>query len=112
MRLDGRLSDRMNIFGRYSYARFTKHGPSAFGEGGGPGVVDLGGNTKVKNQSLALGLDYTLSPTSILDFRFGFFKYKVDVLPNDFGTNPALDAGIPGHELPRRPLHVRPAPAA
>ncbi len=95
-RLDGRLSDRMNVFGRYSFAKFAKDGPSAYGEGGGPGVVDLGGNTRVKNQSLALGLDYTLSPTSILDFRFGFFKYEVDVFPNDFGTNTALDAGIPG----------------
>jgi len=98
-RLDGRLSDRMNIFGRYSYAKFTKFGPSAFGEGGGPGVVDLGGNTAVKNHSLALGLDYTLSSTSILDFRFGFFRYSVDVFPNDFGTTPAADFGIPGMNL-------------
>src|SRR6185436_9213904 len=75
-RLDGRLSERLNIFGRYSFAKFAKTGPSAFGAGGGPGVVDLGGNTKVKNQSLALGMDYTLSSTSILDFRFGYFRYQ------------------------------------
>ncbi len=96
VRLDGRLSDRLNAFARYSIAKFAKTGPSAFGEGGGPGVVDLGGSTKVKNQSLALGLDYSLSSTSVLDFRFGWFRYQVDVFPNDFGTNPALDAGIPG----------------
>jgi hypothetical protein len=99
-RLDGRLSDRLNIFGRYSFAKFAKTGPSAFGAGGGPGVVDLGGNTKVKNQSLALGVDYTLSSTSILDFRFGYFRYQVDVFPNDFGSTPALDAGIPGMNIP------------
>jgi hypothetical protein len=104
VRLDGRFSDRMNVFGRYSYARFAKDGPSAFGEGGGPGVVDLGGNTRVKNQSLALGLDFTLSPSSVLDFRFGFFKYQVDVFPNDFGTNTALDAGIPGMNFPDDPF--------
>jgi len=98
-RLDGRLSERLNIFGRYSFAKFAKTGPSAFGAGGGPGVVDLGGNTKVKNQSLALGMDYTLSSTSILDFRFGYFRYQVDVFPNDFGTTPAADAGIPGMNL-------------
>jgi hypothetical protein len=98
-RLDGRLSDRLNIFGRYSFAKFAKTGPSAFGEGGGPGVVDLGGNTKVKNQSLALGADLTLSSSSILDFRFGYFRYQVDVLPNDFGATPALDAGIPGMNI-------------
>jgi hypothetical protein len=98
-RIDGRLSDRLNIFARYSFAKFAKTGPSAFGEGGGPGVVDLGGNTKVKNQSLALGADFTLSSSSILDFRFGYFRYQVDVLPNDFGTTPAADFGIPGMNL-------------
>ncbi|HET9317544.1 MAG TPA: TonB-dependent receptor, partial [Vicinamibacteria bacterium] len=103
-RLDGRLSGSMNTFARYSFARFTKLGPSSFGTGGGPGVVDLGGNTSVKNQSLALGLDYTVSNTSILDVRFGWFRYKVDVFPNDFGSNPALDAGIPGMNLPDDPF--------
>jgi hypothetical protein len=103
-RLDGRINSSMNTFARYSFARFTKLGPSAFGAGGGPGVVDLGGNTSVKNQSLALGLDYTLSSSSILDVRFGWFKYKVDVFPNDFGTNPALDAGIPGMNFPDDPF--------
>jgi hypothetical protein len=98
-RLDGRLSEKLNIFGRYSFAKFAKTGPSAYGEGGGPGVVDLGGNTKVKNQSLALGVDYTLSSSSILDFRFGYFRYQVDVFPNDFGTTPASDFGIPGMNL-------------
>jgi hypothetical protein len=99
-RVDGRLSDRLNVFARYSFANFTKLGLSAFGVGGGPGVVDLGGNTSVKNQSLALGLDYTLSNSAILDVRFGFFKYNVNVYPNDYGTNPALDAGIPGMNFP------------
>jgi hypothetical protein len=104
VRLDGRLSSNMNVFGRYSYAHFTKLGPSAFGPGGGPGVVDLGGNTDVKNQSLALGVDYSLSSTAILDVRFGYFKYNVNVFPNDYGTNPALDAGIPGMNFPDDPF--------
>ncbi len=104
VRLDGRLSDRLNVFGRYSWAKFAKTGVSAFGQGGGPGVVDLGGNTKVKNQSLALGLDYTLSSNSILDVRFGYFRYNVNVFPNDYGTNPALAAGIPGMNNPADPF--------
>src|SRR4029078_9411245 len=29
-------------------------------------------------------------------FRFGWFEYNVNVLPFDFGTTPAADAGIPG----------------
>ena len=53
----------------------------------------------MRNHSLAAGVDYTLNSTTMLDVRFGFFKYGVDVLPNDFGTTPAKDAGIPGLNL-------------
>ena len=95
-RIDGRLSDRLNMFGRYSFAKYALTGPTAFGQGGGHELVSLGGNSKVKNHSVATGFDYTLNPTTILDLRFGFYQYKVDVLPFDFGTTPAADAGIPG----------------
>jgi hypothetical protein len=99
VRLDGRLSDRLNTFVRYSYAQYDINGPQAFGAGGGSELVSLGGLSQVRNHSVAAGFDYTLSSTSVLDFRFGFFKYGVDVLPNDFGTTPAADAGIPGINL-------------
>ena len=39
-----------------------------------------------------------------MDVRFGWFRYQVDVFPNDFGTNPALDAGIPGMNFPDDPF--------
>lgn len=96
IRIDGRFSDKFNLFGRFSRAKFTLDGPGAFGEGGGPELVSLGGSSKTRNISLATGFDYTLSPTTVLDLRFGFFNYKVNVLPFDFGTTPATSAGIPG----------------
>ena len=95
-RIDHRASDRMNVFGRYSWADFTRDGPTAFGEGGGRDFGTLGGVSEVNNNSLALGLDRTFSDNSVLDVRFGFFRYKVDVLSFDFGTTPATDLGIPG----------------
>ena len=61
--------------------------------------MSLGGQSKVQNHSVALGADYTISSSTVFDIRFGFFKYGVDVLPNDFGTNPATEAGIPGLNL-------------
>ena len=94
-RIDHRASDRMNVFGRYSWADFKRDGPTAFGEGGGRDFGTLGGISQVNNQSLALGLDRAFSTNSILDVRFGFFRYKVDVLPFDFGTTTASDVGIP-----------------
>jgi hypothetical protein len=99
VRVDGRLDERLNVFARYSIASFFRDGPTALGQGGGQELVTLGGVSDVKNHSLAAGFDYTISPTSILDVRFGFFKYGVEVLPFDFGTTPAADAGIPGLNL-------------
>jgi hypothetical protein len=99
IRLDGRISDRLNTFIRYSHARFNIDGPQAFGAGGGTELVSLGGQSQVRNHSVAAGLDYTINSTTVMDLRFGFFKYGVDVLPNDFGTTPAQAAGIPGINL-------------
>lgn len=99
VRIDGRLTTKFNIFGRYSFLGSLRNGPPAFGQGGGAELVSLGGLSKGRNHSLALGGDYTLSPTAILDVRFGYFRYFVNVLPFDYGTTPAKDAGIPGLNL-------------
>ncbi len=96
---DGKISDKLNLFGRYSFADFSRVGPSAFGQAGGHEIVTLGGTSKVRNHSVAFGLDYTLSSTLVTDFRFGFFRYKVNVLPFDFGLTSATDVGVPGLNL-------------
>jgi outer membrane receptor protein involved in Fe transport len=99
IRVDNRLTEKLNVFGRYSFADYRRDGPPSFGAGGGQELVSLGGTSKVRNHSVAIGFDYTLSPSMLVDFRFGFFKYGVNVLPADFGTTPAADAGIPGLNL-------------
>ncbi len=96
IRLDGRISENLNIFGRFSRAKFSLVGPTSFGALGGPELVSLGGSAKTRNISLATGFDYVISPTTIVDMRFGFFNYKPNVLPFDYGTTPATTAGIPG----------------
>ena len=98
-RVDGRLTPAINTFGRYSMGKFFRDGPPSFGKGGGQELVTLGGVSDVTNQSLAYGVDYAFSPKVLADFRFGFFRYKVNVLPFDYGTTPAKDAGIPGLNL-------------
>jgi hypothetical protein len=95
-RIDGRLSDKMNTFGRYSIGKFSRNGLGALGVGGGgQALVGIAGVSESRNQSLAYGIDTAVSPSLLVDFRFGWFQYKVDVLPADFGTTPAADAGIP-----------------
>lgn len=96
-RVDHNINDRHHLFGRYSLADFVLHGPGGFGaEAGGPIPFSFAGNSLARNQSLALGYTYSITPTLIADFRFGFYRYRVHNLPNGFGTTPALDAGLLG----------------
>ena len=97
VRIDGRLSRQARTCSAATAsATSSATGRPRSAPGGGQELVSLGGVSDVSNQSLALGIDYTLSPTLLADFRFGFFRYNVNVLPFDFGTTPAADAGIPG----------------
>ncbi len=89
-------SEKMHYFGRYSFAAFKIDGPNAFGQGGGAALGTLGGKSDVRNQSIATGFDYVVTNNWVTDFRFGFLRYRVAVLPFDYGTQPAKDAGIPG----------------
>ena len=100
---DAYVSNKIHVFGRYSFQQFTRSGPGLFGNLAGgkaipsdPSVGDFAGTSKVRNQSLASGFDYTLNTHWLTDFRFGYFRYRVNVLPGGFGTHPATDAGIPG----------------
>ncbi|MCA1602387.1 MAG: TonB-dependent receptor, partial [Acidobacteria bacterium] len=99
VRDDHYWSENLHLFGRYSFARFDRSSPSAFGElAGGPAFDEIGfaGKSDALNQSIAAGFDYTLTEATVTDFRFGFFRYRVKVLPGGLGTHPAADAGIPG----------------
>ncbi len=99
IRGDHYWSENLHLFGRYSYAKYSRIKPGAFGfDVGGPGLsgARFAGSSNVRNQSIAAGFDYTVTPTVITDFRFGFFQYKVNVQPGGLGTNGAQAAGIPG----------------
>jgi len=106
VRSDFVATSKVNVFGRYSFQQFKRSGPGLFGvDIGGhalpsdPSVGDFAGNSSVRNQSIASGFDYTLSPTLLTDIRFGYMRYRVNVSPGGFGTTPAEDAGIPGVNL-------------
>ncbi|MGA8028944.1 MAG: TonB-dependent receptor [Bryobacteraceae bacterium] len=96
-RVDYNLSTKTHIFGRYTLADFNNYSPAAYGDaGGGPSAFSFSGDSIDRNQSLALGLDHTFGPNLVTDGRFGFYRYRIRVQPNDAGTTPATDAGLPG----------------
>jgi hypothetical protein len=99
VKVDHYLSGAWKYFVRYTYADFDKESPPAFGvEAGGPALAGLGfaGTSKTRNQNLVGSLNHVLNPTLITDFRFGFSRYRVNVLPLDFGSNTGEAVGIPG----------------
>ena len=53
------------------------------------------GISRTRNQSIAAGFNHTFGPSLLTDFRFGWFRYNVNV-DRRRRANPAADAGIPG----------------
>jgi hypothetical protein len=97
-RWDWVINEKSSAFGRYSNAGYDKFAPGAFGLlPGGPTLdnINFAGTSNVINRSLAVGYNRTLSPTLLTEIRFGYMRYRVNVLPNGLGTSPAKDAGIP-----------------
>jgi hypothetical protein len=106
VRVDHYLKDNFRYFGRFSYAKFDKTSPAAFGPvAGGPDYSTIGfaGVSDVLNLNAVGGFNYVLNPTLLTDFRFSFVRYRVNVQSLDYGTNAAEAAGIPGVNFSGRP---------
>lgn len=93
-------SQNLQFFGRYSFADYRLDSPGIFGfAGGGRGFDEqapFAGISRTRNQSIASGFNYNVSNNWLTDFRFGFFRYRVNVDPGAGDSTPAKDAGIPG----------------
>jgi hypothetical protein len=99
-REDYYLNDTNVIFGRFSSATYTESAPGAFGlEAGGPNFGNYSGSSAASDYSLSTGWTWTISPTMLNEFRFGWMRYHVFDVPNGYGTDPATQAGIPGLNL-------------
>src|SRR5262245_1727473 len=97
VRVDRYQTEKLHMFGRYSFMRYDLVAPGAFGFlAGGPSFSAFSGASTLRNQSVTAAADYVLRPDWLTDFRFGFFRYRVFVNPNGLGASPAKDAGIPG----------------
>jgi hypothetical protein len=96
------MNEKTSFFGRYSNHQFGNGSQGAFGSlEGGPSFngARFSGFSDVRNQSISIGTTHTFNPTLVNEFRFGYMKYRVQVVPNGVGTSPAADAGIPGLNL-------------
>ena len=102
VRSDYNASSRLRIFGRYSFGQVYDTGPPAFGTAaGGLGADPTGfaGVARTRNQGISSGFTYTLSPKLLTDFRFGYFRYRLNIDAQDSGQIPAIE--MPGmSEIP------------
>lgn len=106
IRADHTVKDNFRYFSRYSYAKFDKNSPAAFGpSAGGPSfpTINFAGISDVRNQNLVGGFNDVLNPTLLTDFRFGYVRYRVNVQSLDYGKNSGEAAGIPNVNFSGRP---------
>jgi hypothetical protein len=92
-------------FGRYTIGNFRNLSPAAFGwEAGGPSLsgLEFGGKSDARNQSLAWDASRPFSTSLFADFRFGYSRYRVNVMAPDYGKPVGEQLGIPGLALPNR----------
>jgi hypothetical protein len=96
-RIDYAASSSVSVFGRFSLDYFSLSGKGLLGAVGGPGngLLGLAGSSITHNYSLASGFTKTFSPSLLMDFRFGYFKYNPQTQKPDGGT-PMTAFGIPG----------------
>lgn len=101
-RLDYFLTEKDRMFARYDYFGSNIKVPSAFGNIlGGPSVDSSLGNgtSRGRNQNLVFDYNHTFSPSLLAEMRYSYFRYRINVEPNDFGANTATQVGIPNINL-------------
>ncbi len=93
IRVDQYFGSKLNVFGRYSHRLMNNLEPPAIP---GPSGGDSNGSVRVLNWQTALGATYTVSPTSLLEFRLGISQTEGGKAPLFVGTPTIGDRfGIP-----------------
>ncbi|ABF39921.1 Cna B-type protein [Candidatus Koribacter versatilis Ellin345] len=100
-RIDYNMTDRTQLFGRFSLDYFNLSGAPAFTQLGsaGFGLNGLAGSSITHNYSLSSTVTHTFSNSLLADFRFGWFRYNPQTHKYFEGKTPASDVGIPGANL-------------
>jgi hypothetical protein len=87
VRYDQYISSKLNVFVRYSHRLLRQFEPGVID---GPSGGNNNGDVRVLNQQMAFGSTYTLSPTSILEFRMGISRTEGGKVPIFVGTEPLV----------------------
>ncbi|MBL8215428.1 MAG: TonB-dependent receptor, partial [Bryobacterales bacterium] len=98
-RIDHYFNSKLNAFGRYSHRLLNRTENHVIP---GPSGGDANGNVRVFNQQIAGGFNYSLSPLSMIDFRFAYSVFEGGKFAlGSERPNMAQEYGVPG--LPDNP---------
>jgi hypothetical protein len=97
VRIDHYLDQNTRLFGRYMYFGSSLFSPPIYGvQAGGPALQGgVGGNSSGRNENLSLNLTHIFKPTLLMDARYGYSHYRVQVLQADANTDLSTKVGIP-----------------
>ena len=97
VRIDDQFSSKMHLLGRYTFFDSSLNGAPVFGAAGGSGfgVGGFAGTDTSRDHSLTAGGDYTLSPSWLTDFRFGWYRFHINSQAPDFDQPLGNNLGIP-----------------
>ncbi len=96
-RVDTQLTGKLHLFGRYTYFGSNLSGAPFFGLAGGQGFGSGGfaGTDTARDQSVAAGMDYVVTPTWLTDVRFGYLRLHVDENGPNYNQALGNELGIP-----------------
>ncbi len=98
-RIDHRLTEKMNMFGRYSFNDVTTVQPPGFpaaSNGTNPGgVFSFAGPNESRAQNIQLNLVRTIRPNLLLELRAGYTRVAIQSKTINDGKNSATDLGFP-----------------
>jgi hypothetical protein len=101
-RVDWVMNDKNRIFFRYDGFFSNINSPAIFGNiAGGPSVDPAYGPgiSTGANHNGSASYNHVFSPTLLMNLRYSYYRYQINVLPTDYGTNTATAVGIPGINL-------------
>jgi hypothetical protein len=93
-RIDQSLSEKQKLFAHYSYQQTGTWPGLEWGVNlGDPGLFS--GPQFVRSQYLGFGHTYVMRPNIVNEFRFGYQKWRLDLLQPGYGIDLSQQFGIP-----------------
>ncbi len=99
VKINHEFTDNDNVSVRYSYQKPEIFDPGLYGIYGGPANGGFAGTGSVTTQSGGANYTHVFNSRLITEVRFGFSRYRNDVISEGNGLTTSTDIGIPGANI-------------